>query len=86
MICKPRINDRALLLYAFLNYVKEKDINKPAIDIINNTQLMDKFVNELNQYASIQAGLEQVDCVPIQQNDVQQTLNKIFKKKEWWQY
>lgn len=45
MIDKPRINDRALLLYAFLNYVKEKDINKPAIDIINNTQLMDEFVN-----------------------------------------
>ena len=61
MIDKPRINDRALLLYAFLNYVKEKDINKSAIDIINNTQLMDEFVNWINQYASLQAGLEITD-------------------------
>ena len=69
MIDKPRINDRALLLYAFLNYVKEKDINKPAIDIINNTQLMDKFVNWINQYASLQAGLEITDYVPIKRTD-----------------
>lgn len=86
MIDKPRINDRALLLYAFLNYVKEKDINKPAIDIINNTQLMDEFVNWINQYASLQARLEITDYVPIKRTDAQQILNKIFNKKEWWQY
>ena len=81
MIDKPRINDRALLLYAFLNYVKEKDINKPAIDIVNNTQLMDEFVNWINQYASLQAGLEITDYVPIKQTDAQRILIKIFKKK-----
>lgn len=81
MIDKPRINDRALLLYAFLNYVKEKDINKPVIDIINNTQLMDEFVNWINQYASLQAGLEITDYVPIKRTDAQRILIKIFKKK-----
>lgn len=80
------INSHALLLYAFLHYAKEKDIHKSALDIINDSQLLTEFVNELNQYASIQAGLEQVDCVPIRQSDVQQILNKIFSKKEWWQY
>ena len=80
------INSHALLLYAFLYYVKEKDIKKPALNIINDSQLLSEFVNELNKYASIQAGLEQVDYVPIQQNDTQQILNKIFNKKEWWQY
>lgn len=80
------LNSHLLLFYTFLNYVKERNINKPALDIINDSKLLTEFVNELNQYANVQAGLEQVDCVPIQQNDVQQTLNKIFKKKEWWQY
>lgn len=75
------INSHALLLYVFLNYVKEKDINKPALNIINDSHLLTEFVNELNQYASIQAGLEQVNYVPIQQNDVQRILIKIFKKK-----
>lgn len=80
------INSHALLLYAFLHYVKEKDIKKPALNIINDSQSLSEFVNELNKYTSIQAGLEQVDYIPIQQNDVQQILNKIFNKKEWWQY
>lgn len=80
------LNQDALLLYAFLHYVKEKDIKKTALNIINDSQPLSEFVNELNKYASIQAELEQVNYVPIQQNDVQQILNKIFNKKEWWQY
>lgn len=80
------INSHALLLYAFLNYVKEKNIDKPASEIINNSQLLTTFVTKLNEFASMQSVLEQVDYVPIQQNDVQQILNKIFNKKEWWQY
>lgn len=46
------LNQHALLLYAFLHYVKEKDIKKPALNIINDSQLLSKFVNELNKYAS----------------------------------
>lgn len=65
------INSHALLLYAFLYYVKEKNINKSASEIINNPQLLNTFVTKLNEFASMQSALEQVDYVPIQQSDVQ---------------
>ena len=75
------INSHALLLYAFLDYIKEKNINKSASEIINNPQLLTTFVTKLNEFASMQSVLEQVDYVPIQQNDVQQVLTKMFNKE-----
>lgn len=75
------INSHALLLYAFLDYIKEKNINKSASEIINNPQLLTTFVTKLNEFASMQSVLEQVDYVPIQQSDVQQVLTKMFNKE-----
>lgn len=75
------INSHALLLYAFLDYIKEKNINKSASEIINNPQLLTTFVTKLNEFASMQSVLEQVDYVPIQQNDVQRILIKMFNKE-----
>lgn len=75
------INSHALLLYAFLDYIKEKNINKSASEIINNPQLLTTFVTKLNEFTSMQSVLEQVDYVPIQQNDVQRVLTKMFNKE-----
>ena len=75
------INSHVLLLYAFLDYIKEKNINKSASEIINNPQSLTTFVTKLNEFASMQSVLEQVDYVPIQQNDVQRTLIKTFNKE-----
>lgn len=76
-------NSRALLLYSFTEYLTTANIPK-NVDLsqaVHDQQIMQPFVNKLNQYAQLEAGLDNVDYIGFDKNKVQQELISIIKNK-----
>lgn len=76
-------NSRALLLYSFTEYLTTANIPK-SVDLsqaIYDQQIIRPFVNKLNQYAQLEAGLDDVAYIGFNKDKVQQELISIIENK-----
>lgn len=76
-------NSRALLLYSFTEYLTTANIPK-SVDLsqaIYDQQIIRPFVNKLNQYAQLEAGLDNIAYIGFNKDKVQQELISIIENK-----
>lgn len=76
-------NSRALLLYSFTEYLTTANIPK-SVDLsqaVYDQQIIRPFVNKLNQYAQLEAGLDNIAYIGFNKDKVQQELISIIENK-----
>lgn len=73
------MNTNSLLLYFFKNYLEEHQL-KPT-QVIHDPQQFSQMMDELNQYAMLEAALLQKDYRPNHPETIKEHLISMFTKK-----